>query len=60
VQDLLFTFLKLEFDEVRKEESTPSYAGTTSKIDIVLKNENRSGGKTSASEVLVILTLFHD
>lgn len=39
VQDLLCAFLKLEFDDVRKEESTPSYAGASSKIDIVLKKE---------------------
>jgi hypothetical protein len=39
VQDLLYSFLKLEFDDVRKEEFTPSYAGGASKIDFVLKNE---------------------
>jgi hypothetical protein len=39
VQDLLYTFLKLEFDDVRKEEFTPSYAGGASRIDFVLKKE---------------------
>lgn len=42
VQDLLQAFLRLEFDDVRKEEPTPSYAGATSRIDIVLKNEKIS------------------
>jgi hypothetical protein len=39
VQDLLYTFLKLEYDDVRKEEFTPSYAGGASRIDFVLKKE---------------------
>jgi len=42
VQDLLQAFLKLEFDDVRKEEPTPSYAGAAARIDIVLKNEKIS------------------
>jgi len=39
VQDLLYAFLKLEFDDLRKEEYTPSYAGGASRIDAVLKKE---------------------
>ena len=39
VQDLLHALLKVDFDDVRKEEWTPSYAGGASKIDFVLKNE---------------------
>jgi hypothetical protein len=39
VQDLLQSFLKLEFDDVRREEPTPTHAGASSRIDIVLKNE---------------------
>jgi len=42
VQDLLQAFLRLEFDDVRKEEPAPSYAGGSSRIDIVLKNEKIS------------------
>jgi len=39
VQDLLHALLKLEFDDIRKEEWTPSYAGGASRIDLVLKKE---------------------
>ena len=39
VQDLLHALLKVDFDDIRKEEWTPSYAGGASKIDFVLKNE---------------------
>lgn len=36
VQDLLHTFLKLHFDDVRAEEYTPSYAGGSSRIDFII------------------------
>ena len=39
VQDLLHAILKLEFDDVRAEEYTPSYAGSNSRMDFLLKNE---------------------
>jgi hypothetical protein len=39
VQDLLRAILRLDFDDIRSEEWTPSYAGGASKIDIVLKKE---------------------
>ena len=39
VQDLLHALLKVDFDDIRKEEWTPSYAGGASKVDFVLKNE---------------------
>ncbi len=39
VQDLLHALLKLEFDDVRAEEYTPSYAGSNSRIDFLLKKE---------------------
>jgi len=39
VQNLLHAILRLDFDDVRKEEWTPSYAGEASRIDLVLKNE---------------------
>ena len=39
VQDLLHAFLRLHFDDVRAEEWTPSYAGRSSRIDFLLKNE---------------------
>lgn len=39
VQDLLHVFLKLEFDDIRPEEWTPSYAGGSSRVDFLLKKE---------------------
>lgn len=40
VQDLLHALLKVEFDDIRPEEWTPSYAGKSSRTDFLLKNEN--------------------
>jgi len=39
VQDLFHGLLKLFFDDVRPEETTPSYAGGSSRIDYLLKDE---------------------
>jgi len=39
VQDLLRSLLKLEFEDIRSEEWTPSYAGKCSRMDFLLKNE---------------------
>lgn len=39
VQDLLHALLRLHFDDVRAEEWTPSYAGTASRMDFLLKQE---------------------
>lgn len=39
VQDLLHTLLRLYFEDVRAEEWTPSYAGSASRMDFLLKNE---------------------
>ncbi|MBN2583095.1 MAG: hypothetical protein JXL80_08505 [Planctomycetes bacterium] len=38
VQDLLHALLKTEFDDVRSEEWTPSYAGKSSRMDFLLKD----------------------
>ncbi|WP_272518503.1 MULTISPECIES: hypothetical protein [unclassified Providencia] len=40
VQDLLHALLKLHFDDIREEEYTPSYAGSSSRVDFLLKDEN--------------------
>ena len=40
VQDLLHSLLKLFFDDIRPEEWTPSYAGSSSRMDFLLKDEN--------------------
>ncbi len=39
VQDLLHAILKIHFDDIRPEEWTPSYAGSSSRMDFLLKNE---------------------
>lgn len=39
VQDLLHALLKLNFDDVRREEWTPSYAGGSARADFLLKEE---------------------
>jgi len=39
VQDLLHSLLKLYFDDIRPEEWTPSYAGSSSRMDFLLKDE---------------------
>lgn len=39
VQDLLHALLLFYFDDVRVEEWTPSYAGKSSRMDFLLKNE---------------------
>jgi hypothetical protein len=39
VQDLLHALLKTIFNDVRPEESSPSYAGASSRIDFLLKKE---------------------
>ncbi len=39
VQDLLHGLLRLHFDDVRAEEVTPSYAGSSARMDFLLKNE---------------------
>lgn len=39
VQDLLHAFLRLHFDDVRAEEWAPSYAGSASRMDFLLKKE---------------------
>ena len=39
VQDLVHALLRLFFDDVRPEEHTPSYAGKSTRMDFLLKNE---------------------
>lgn len=39
VQDLLHALLKIHFDDIREEEWTPSYAGGSSRMDFLLKDE---------------------
>lgn len=39
VQDLLNGLLRIEFDDIRPEEYTPSYAGSSTRMDFLLKKE---------------------
>ena len=39
VQDAMHALLRLHFDDVRPEEWTPSYAGSSSRTDFLLKRE---------------------
>lgn len=39
VQDLLHALLRIYFDDIRPEEVTPSYAGSSKRMDFLLKNE---------------------
>lgn len=39
VQDLLHSLLRLHFSDIRNEEWTPSYAGGSSRMDFLLKEE---------------------
>jgi hypothetical protein len=40
VQDLFHALLHIYFDDIRPEESTPSYAGKTSRMDFLLKEHS--------------------
>ena len=39
VQDLLHALLRIDFDDIRPEEWTPSYAGASARMDFLLKKE---------------------
>jgi len=39
VQDLLHSVLNIDFDDIRAEEWTPSYAGSSTRMDFLLKQE---------------------
>lgn len=39
VQDLLHSLLRIDFDDIRPEEYSPSYASSSSRVDFLLKKE---------------------
>jgi len=39
IQDIIHCFLLLRFEDIRPEEGTPSFAGRSSRMDFLLKNE---------------------
>jgi hypothetical protein len=63
VQNLLHSMLTLEFDDIRPEQWTPSYAGSSSRMDFLLKQEqivievkktrNRLGAKEVGEQLIV-------
>jgi hypothetical protein len=63
VQDLLFSLLHLHFDDIRKEDFSPSNSGANSRLDFVLKKEKtilevkmsseRLGAKELGEELLI-------
>src|SRR6266567_4183831 len=40
VQDLMHSLLTIYFDDVRKEEGTPSHAGKSARMDFLIKDES--------------------
>ena len=63
VQDLLHALLRISFSDVKPEEYCPSYAGTSSKIDFLLKKEkiaieakmaNKDHGSRKISRELIL------
>lgn len=68
VQDLLHSLLQLYFDDIRREEWTPSYAGTSSRQDFLLKNEKiiietkktrkNLGNKELADELIIDISRY--
>lgn len=57
VQDLLHSLLKIYFQDIRPEETTPSYAGGSRRMDFLLKSEKvvievkKTRNKLTAKEV---------
>ncbi|QPB81406.1 hypothetical protein EHE21_08855 [Proteus sp. GOKU] len=39
VQDLLHSLLRIDFDDIRPEEYSPSYASSSSRVDFLLKEQ---------------------
>lgn len=68
VQDLLHSLLKICCDDIRTEEWTPSYAGSSSRQDFLLKNEKivietkktreGLGNKVLANELIIDIARY--
>lgn len=52
VQDILYTFLLAEFEDVRREEAVPSHAGSNSRLDFLLPEQGIGIEVKMASESL--------
>jgi hypothetical protein len=60
VQDLLNGLLQLHFDDIRKEDFSPSHAGANSRLDFVLKKEKIIIEVKMTNEQLTINKLGQD
>ena len=70
VQDLLHSLLRIYCDDIRPEEWTPSYAGTSSRQDFLLKNEQiiieikktrkGLGNKELANELIIDIARYKE
>jgi len=70
VQDLLHALLKIDFNDVRPEEWTPSYAGKSSRTDFLLKNEkivvetkktkNVNSARNIGDELIVVISRYKE
>jgi len=68
VQDLFHSLLKLNFDDIRAEEYTPSYAGSASRVNFLLKKEklvieikktrNNLGAKEIGNELTIDIARY--
>jgi len=69
VQDLVHALLTLHFDDIRKEEYTPSFAGASSRQDFLLKKERivievkktrqSLGARKIGEELLIDMARYH-
>lgn len=70
VQDLLHSLLKIYFNDVRPEETTPSYAGGSRRMDFLLKSEKvvieakktreKLSGKEVGEQLLVDIATYSE
>lgn len=68
VQDLLHSLLRIDFDDVRSEEWTPSYAAKSSRMDFLLKEHaiivetkktsGRLGQKEIADQIIIDISRY--
>lgn len=70
VQDLMHALLFIDFEDIRTEEWTPSYAGSSSRMDFLLKNEQivietkktrkGLGGKEIGEELIIDIEKYQN
>jgi len=70
VQDLLHSLLRVFFDDIRPEETTPSYAGGSKRMDFLIKQEkivievkktrNGLSGKEVGEQLLIDIATYRE